>query len=113
MNISPRLRSLFVVAASVPLLLAMQPSWLDARTKDTTAHNVHVVPHHPPPPSSHDTMKETMNAWTVSLVGGLIEGIEAEFLTWQRQDPIVSDRTGLGRDSNQRVPGPGPTMELL
>jgi len=79
MNISPRLRSLFGLAASVPLLLAMQPGWLDARTKDAMPHNVHVVPHHPPLPASHDAIKDTMNAWTVGLAGGLIEGAPIRF----------------------------------
>src|ERR1700756_3542940 len=78
MNISPGLRPLFVLAASVPLLLAGQPGWLDGRTRNASAQNVHVVSHQPPSPT-HEKMKETMNAWTVGLAGGLIEGAPIRF----------------------------------
>jgi hypothetical protein len=44
MNIFPGLRPLFVLAALVPLLLAIQPTFLDARTKNARAQSLHVVP---------------------------------------------------------------------
>lgn len=66
MNISPGLRPLSVFAALFPLVLALQPCWVDARTKNVRAQRVHV--HQPAKP------EETMNAWTVGLAGGLIEG---------------------------------------
>src|SRR5215831_17627966 len=71
MNISSGLRPLCVFAASLPLLLAVQPSWVDARAKN--ASSVHVVPHQPPKP------QEAMNAWTVGLAGGLLEGAPIRF----------------------------------
>lgn len=73
MSTSPGLRRLFVLALA-PMLLALQPTWLDARAKDTKAQHVHVERHRPPP-----TAKETINAWTVGLAGGLIEGAPIRF----------------------------------
>jgi TRAP-type uncharacterized transport system substrate-binding protein len=70
MNISPKPRPRFILAALIPLLLAVQPSWLDARTKNAT---VHAMPHQPPTPT------EKMNAWTIGLAGGLIEGAPIRF----------------------------------
>jgi TRAP-type uncharacterized transport system substrate-binding protein len=75
MNTSRGLRPLFALAALIPLLLAIQPTWLDARTKTARIQNVHIVPHQPPPPKP----QETMNAWTVGLAGGLIEGAPIRF----------------------------------
>src|SRR4029077_6946600 len=43
MNISPGLRPVFVPAALVPLLLAIQPSWVDARAKDAKTQRAHLV----------------------------------------------------------------------
>jgi TRAP-type uncharacterized transport system substrate-binding protein len=64
MNISSGLRPLCVFAALLPLVLAVQPSWVDARARNAGAQNVHAVP----------KPQETMNAWTIGLAGGLIEG---------------------------------------
>jgi TRAP-type uncharacterized transport system substrate-binding protein len=75
MNTSRGLRPLFAIAALIPLLLAIQPTWLGARTKTARAQNVHVVPHQLPLPKP----QETMNAWTVGLAGGLIEGAPIRF----------------------------------
>jgi TRAP-type uncharacterized transport system substrate-binding protein len=75
MNISPRPRPLFILAALIPLLLAIQPAGLDARTDKARVHRVHVMSHQPPAP----TPKEAMNAWTVGLAGGLIEGAPIRF----------------------------------
>jgi TRAP-type uncharacterized transport system substrate-binding protein len=63
-----------VFAALLPLLLAVQPSSsVDARAKNAKAQSVHAVPHQPPKP------QETMNAWTVGLAGGLLEGAPIRF----------------------------------
>ena len=61
---------LLLLAALVPLLVAIQPSWVDARTEDAQTQSAHSVRHRPPP----TTPQVTMNAWTVGLAGGLIEG---------------------------------------
>src|ERR1700675_1418586 len=60
--------SLFLVGALGSLLLAVQPSCGEARTKHARAQGVPSVRHEPPPP------QVTINAWTVGLAGGLIEG---------------------------------------
>ena len=60
--------SLFLVGALGSLLLAVQPSCGEARTKHARAQSVPSVRHEPPPP------QVTINAWTVGLAGGLIEG---------------------------------------
>lgn len=59
--------SLFLVGALGSLLLAVQPSCGEARTKHARAQSVPSVRHEPPP-------QATVNAWTVGLAGGLIEG---------------------------------------
>ena len=59
---------LFLVGALGSLLLAVQPSCGEARTKHARAQSVPSVRHEPPPP------QVTVNAWTVGLAGGLIEG---------------------------------------
>jgi TRAP-type uncharacterized transport system substrate-binding protein len=57
-------RVLFPVAASVLLSLAFQ-SDADAQTKGARAA---------PRPAPNETLKTKMNAWTVGLAGGLLEG---------------------------------------
>jgi len=57
------------------LLLAVQPSWGDARTKNARTQRVHSVRHEPPPPRP----QVTINAWTVGLAGGLLEGAPIRF----------------------------------
>ena len=74
MSVSCRPRRLFAFMALAPLLLTLQPGWLGAQTGNVRTHLVRVVRHHAPPSTSHDMMKERMNAWTVGLAGGLIEG---------------------------------------
>ena len=61
-------RPLFLVAALGSLLLAIQPSCGDAQTKNARTQRVHSVRHEPPRP------QVTINAWTVGLAGGLLEG---------------------------------------
>lgn len=69
MNRCPGLRMLLLVVALAPLLLAAQSSPVDARTKQVRTHHTRAERHDPPP-----TPKETINAWTVGLAGGLLEG---------------------------------------
>jgi TRAP-type uncharacterized transport system substrate-binding protein len=54
-----------VLAVSAPVILALQPANVDAQTQ-------RVRP--PQRPSAYMTEKERMNAWTVGLAGGLLEG---------------------------------------
>ena len=69
-------RLLFLLAALAPLLLLVPPSWVDARARNVDtpakkrAQSVHLVRYAQPPP----TPQVTMNAWTVGLAAGLIEG---------------------------------------
>jgi TRAP-type uncharacterized transport system substrate-binding protein len=57
--------SRLLLAVLVPLILALQPATLDAQTQSVR----------PPQRSpSHAAEKEKMNAWTVGLAGGLLEG---------------------------------------
>jgi len=71
----PGLPPLFVLATLVALLLSLQPAWLDARTKDARTQRVHEASRQSPAP----TPQETMNAWTVGLAGGLLEGAPIRF----------------------------------
>ena len=79
MSLYLRPRQLLVLAALAPLLLTLQPNWLGAQTKNVRAHAVHEVRHQPPPSTPHAMMKERMNAWTVGLAAGLIEGAPIRF----------------------------------
>ena len=94
MNISPRPRPLFVLAALVPLLLAIAPTGLDARTKHPGAQSAHVTAHQPSapkPPASNP--RETINAWTVGLAAGLIEGAPIRFAA--EMSRVVDDGDNL------------------
>lgn len=63
-------RRLLLLAAFAPLLPAIQP-WADARPLDLRPHKAHPVRSVPPQPKPELI---SMNAWTVGLAGGLIEG---------------------------------------
>jgi TRAP-type uncharacterized transport system substrate-binding protein len=54
-----------VLAVSAPVILALQPASVDAQTQSARP---------PQRPSTYMTEKERMNAWTVGLAGGLLEG---------------------------------------
>jgi TRAP-type uncharacterized transport system substrate-binding protein len=58
MNRFPASRLVFLLAALASLLLLVQPSGVDAQTKNVDAL----------------TKKRAINAWTIGLAGGLIEG---------------------------------------
>jgi TRAP-type uncharacterized transport system substrate-binding protein len=62
MNSLPRLRLLFLLAALAPIILVLQPASVDAQTRP------------PQRPTAQPTEKDKMNAWTVGLAGGLLEG---------------------------------------
>src|SRR5215468_1311408 len=57
-------RLLFLLATFAPLLLVLQPSSADAQTKGARSER-----REPP-----RTPQATINAWTVGLAGGLLEG---------------------------------------
>ncbi|MDB5637447.1 MAG: hypothetical protein JWP51_2355 [Bradyrhizobium sp.] len=63
-------RSLPLLATLAPLLLVVQPSWVDARAKNVRTQSVGPVRREAPPQKP----QLTMNAWTVGLAGGLLEG---------------------------------------
>ena len=64
-------RRRLLLAALAPLLMIIQPSFADARPQDIRPHNVRPVRVEPPPPRPEVA---AMNAWTVGLAGGLLEG---------------------------------------
>ncbi|WMT72976.1 TAXI family TRAP transporter solute-binding subunit [Bradyrhizobium sp. Ash2021] len=64
-------RRRLLLAALAPLLMIIQPSFADARPQDIRPHNVRPVRVEPPPPRPEVA---AMNAWTVGIAGGLLEG---------------------------------------
>ena len=64
------MRRLLLLAALAPLLLSLQP-WADARPQDIRPHKARLARPEPPQPRPEVI---SMNAWTVGLAGGLIEG---------------------------------------
>src|ERR1700759_2927562 len=74
MNRSAGLRPLLMLGAwAVLLLLAIQPALAEAKHGRTHTRSQ--------PPSKQETAKpqETINAWTVGLAGGLLEGAPIRF----------------------------------
>ena len=65
MKTLPRPRLLLLLAVAVPVILALQPANVDAQKQSARK---------PQDPTAHTTEKEKMNAWTVGLAGGLLEG---------------------------------------
>jgi TRAP-type uncharacterized transport system substrate-binding protein len=65
-NAKAGLRQLLVLAALAPLLMIIQPSGVDAQTQPVPRQS-----RREPPPQKPQV---TMNAWTVGLAGGLLEG---------------------------------------
>ena len=64
------LQRLLLLVALASLLLAIQP-WADARPQDIRPHKVRLARPEPPHPRPEVT---AMNAWTIGLAGGLLEG---------------------------------------
>lgn len=75
-------RPLLSLAAWGALLLAIQPSLVDAQTTQSLGQNAR-APRYSPPPKPQETAKakpkESINAWTVGLAGGLLEGAPIRF----------------------------------
>src|SRR3981081_3808753 len=69
MNMFPG-RHLLVLAALTQIIPVLQPANLHAQTARLDTKS----PPSPPRTSARETEKETMNAWTVGLAGGLLEG---------------------------------------
>src|ERR1700687_6142960 len=65
MNTLLRPRLLFLLAALAPVILVLRPAHVDAQTRGGR-------PSQRPP--AHETEKAKMNAWTVGLAGGQLEG---------------------------------------
>jgi TRAP-type uncharacterized transport system substrate-binding protein len=65
MNTLPRPRLLFLLAVAAPVILALQPATVDAQKQSARTLQG---------PTAYTTEKEKMNAWTVGLAGGLLEG---------------------------------------
>ncbi|MCA1453354.1 C4-dicarboxylate ABC transporter substrate-binding protein [Bradyrhizobium sp. BRP22] len=70
MNTLPRSRSLLLLAALLPLAMMLQPAEVEAQTAQPSKGNAQAVRRSLP----QETEKERMNAWTVGLAGGLLEG---------------------------------------
>ena len=70
MNTLLRPRLLLLLAALAPVILALQPSNVDAQTSNVDPRSIR-PPRRAP---AQETAKEKMNAWTVGLAGGLLEG---------------------------------------
>jgi TRAP-type uncharacterized transport system substrate-binding protein len=76
------LRPLLLLAAWAALLLAIQTSLVDAQTKDARSQSARSHRHNPPPKAqeaANAKPRETINAWTVGLAGGLLEGAPIRF----------------------------------
>jgi len=65
-GLGPRL--LLVALAALPLII--QPSAADAQTKNARMQGVNQLPREPPAQKP----QVAMNAWTVGVAGGLLEG---------------------------------------
>lgn len=75
-------RPLFFLAAWGALLLAIQPSLVDAQTTHSLGQNAGPQRYNPPPKPQEAAKakpKESINAWTVGLAGGLLEGAPIRF----------------------------------
>jgi TRAP-type uncharacterized transport system substrate-binding protein len=76
------LRPLLLLAAWAAMLLAIQTSLVDAQTKDVRSQSARSHRHNPPPKpqeAANAKPQETINAWTVGLAGGLLEGAPIRF----------------------------------
>src|SRR5579871_1305679 len=81
MNRSVGSGPLLVLAALAALLLAFPPSLVDAKAKHARIH-AHAQRHDPPPKPQETVFakpQETINAWTVGLAAGLLEGAPIRF----------------------------------
>jgi TRAP-type uncharacterized transport system substrate-binding protein len=86
---------LLSLATLAALLLAIQPSQVGAQTKDVHAQTARSQPHGPrvKPEGASVNPKEAMNAWTVGLAGGLLEGAPIRFASEMAR--VVDDGDNL------------------
>lgn len=70
MNETPRSLSLFLLAGVLPVAMLLQTACLQAQTARSAKTDAQLV-RRPLPPENE---KDRMNAWTVGLAGGLLEG---------------------------------------
>ncbi|MCA6112819.1 TAXI family TRAP transporter solute-binding subunit [Bradyrhizobium cenepequi] len=70
MNTLPRPRSLLLLATLMLVAMMLQPADLEAQTAQSSKGNAQVVRRSFP----QEAEKDRMNAWTVGLAGGLLEG---------------------------------------
>jgi TRAP-type uncharacterized transport system substrate-binding protein len=98
MNTLLRSRLLLLLAALAPAILVLQPAHVDAQTRNGR-------PLQRPP--VHETEKDKMNAWTVGLAGGLLEGAPIRLATEMAR--IVDDGPNL---HVLRIVTRGPTENL-
>jgi TRAP-type uncharacterized transport system substrate-binding protein len=87
---------LLSLATLAALLLAIQPSQVGAQTKDAHVQTARSQPHGPPAKpqgAANANPKEVMNAWTVGLAGGLLEGAPIRFASEMAR--VVDDGDNL------------------
>src|ERR1700737_3506938 len=84
MNTLLRPRLLLLLAALAPVILVLQPAHVDAQTRGGRPSQR--LP-------AHQTEKDKMNAWTVGLAGGLLEGAPIRLATEMAR--IVDDGPNL------------------
>jgi TRAP-type uncharacterized transport system substrate-binding protein len=77
MNRSVGSHLLLMLATWAVLLLAIQPALVHAQTEHVRTHAR--SQRHSPPPKATAKPQETINAWTVGLAGGLLEGAPIRF----------------------------------
>lgn len=70
MNKAPKSLSLLLLAGLVPAAIMLQTACLEAQTAKNTRADAQVVRR----PLPQENEKDRMNAWTVGLAGGLLEG---------------------------------------
>jgi TRAP-type uncharacterized transport system substrate-binding protein len=84
------------LAAWAALLLAIQPSLVDAQTTHSLGQNARPQRVNPPPKPQETAKakpKESINAWTIGLAGGLLEGAPIRFATEMAR--VVDDGDNL------------------
>jgi TRAP-type uncharacterized transport system substrate-binding protein len=89
MNTLPRPRSLLLLAALAVVAVMLQPAGLEAQTAQPSKGNAQVVRR----PLPQETEKDRMNAWTVGLAGGLLEGAPIRLAAEMAR--VVDDGTNL------------------
>jgi TRAP-type uncharacterized transport system substrate-binding protein len=87
---------LLSLATLAALFLAIQPSQVGAQTRDVHVQTARSQPHGPrvkPEGTANPNPKEAMNAWTVGLAAGLLEGAPIRFASEMAR--VVDDGENL------------------